>query len=102
MFFIFISFLLFSKMFYLYYFRAVLKLFPFFVLKIYIFDIFSRTINLLNFRKHFVRSSKIGKCFIIYYYYYYYYYFKIKETRDEHQDIIITIKQSNHMYVISI
>jgi len=41
-------------------------------LKIYIFDIFSRTINLLNFKKHLVRSSKIGKCFIIYYYYYYF------------------------------
>jgi len=46
-----------------------------FVLKIYIFDIFSRTINLLNFRKHLVRSLKIGKRFIIYHYYYYYYFF---------------------------
>jgi len=82
---------------------VVLKLFSFFVLKNYIFDIFSRTINLLNFRKHLVRSLKIGKCFIIYYYYYFIlFYFKIKETRDEPQDIIITIKQSNHMYVISI
>jgi len=73
--FIFISFLLFLKMFYLYYFRAVLKLFPFFVLKIYIFDIISRTINLLNFRKHFIRSSNIEKCFLIFYYYYYYLFF---------------------------
>jgi len=62
-------------MFYLYYFKVVLKLFAFLVLKIYIFDIFSRTINLLNFRKYFVRSFKIGKYFILYYYYYYYYYF---------------------------
>jgi len=63
-------------MFYLYYFRAVLKLFPFFVLKIYISDIFSRTINLLNFRKDLVRSLKIGKCFLIYYYYYFYFILK--------------------------
>jgi len=90
--FIFISFLLFLKMFYLYYFRVVLKLFPFFVLKIYIFDIFSRTINLLNFRKHFVRYTKIGKCFIIFIIIIIIYFFKIKETRDEPQDIIITIK----------
>jgi len=56
------------KMFYLYYFRAVLKLFPFFVLKIYIFDIFSRIINLLNFRKHFIRFLKNWKFFYYYYY----------------------------------
>jgi len=38
--FIFISFLLFLNMLYLYYFRAIFKLFPSFVLKNYIFDIF--------------------------------------------------------------
>ena len=82
--FIFISFLLFLKMFYFYYFRVVLKPFSlfFFVLKIYIWY-FSRNINLLIFRKHLVRSSKIGKYFIIYYYYYYYYYLFILNQRDK-------------------